>query len=676
MRGPTSFFTAKTTLRTLFVYLIAVCMLPLIAFEVASLVVEFRQDRKAASQNIAMLARSLSVGLETEFRVAAAGLDGLGLSRALRSRDFDSFRPQAQAFLDLHYPDSDLSVLAPDGALLLGVTSATPLHAAHDASFLASLRRGETWRASALPAQLDKERPALTLAVPVAAEQGEPMILCLDLPLKRLQDLLLKQRLKENWIAGVIDPNGVVAARVPHVAGLIGRKMTSPYLEAYLGPRREAVMSAVSLDGVQLYSAYSRSEASGWGVSIGTPQSDLLGMLWQHLSMLLALAGVVLALSVWLARSIARRIIVPINTIAQLPSLGMAAGFGPSGIAEIDAVARQLSQANAALREQAARDAQLATVVTHAGDAIMSYAVDGTIEAWNPEAERMFGWSAAEAIGQPARLLAPPDRVAEQGDVLAALARGESCKYETFRKRRDGELVEVSISCAPIRAATGEVRSISAIVRDISARRRHEEQREFLTKELTHRSKNLLAVVLAIARQSIAGSRSMQEMETKFAARVQGLATSHDMLVTTNWRGASVEELARSHLAHFADLIGSRILLAGPKLLLKAEATQNIGLALHELSTNAAKYGALSQDAGVVNLDWWMVSEDGGQTFCMRWRESGGPAVTPPQRRGFGQTVVERLVAQSLDGKVELHYRESGVEWRLRIPATHVLEPP
>ena len=476
----------------------------------------------------------------------------------------------------------------------------------------------------------------------------------------------------------------------------------------------------------------------------------------------------------------------------------------------------------AAVEAGVAGEAQMAALVIHSGDAIMNYALDGAILSWNPAAERLFGWSAAEAIGAHARLIASEDRRAEQTDILQRLARGETFHYETRRRAKDGTDIDVSIATAPVKDAVGKILSISAVVRDIrhrvrtgqqleivrkeaeerareaeagrqlletllahvptgiviaggppdfpiiaqshhgiaamqgnkivraepepppssrylkmdgttpyrveelplyratrlgetthgfetiieradgtrmtvlydaapltgpsgqitgavccsadiTQRQRGEEQRAFLTRELAHRSKNLLAVILAMLRQSIRNSDSMADFEQKFMNRILGLAASHDMLLARDWDGASIFDLAQSHLSHFADLIGERILLSGPSVILKSEAAQNIGLALHELSTNAAKYGALSQDSGQVAIQWSVRGQTpGSEMFHLSWRETGGPRVCPPSRRGFGQIVVERLVAQSLEGTVALDFHETGVSWQLAIPAKFV----
>ena len=228
---------------------------------------------------------------------------------------------------------------------------------------------------------------------------------------------------------------------------------------------------------------------------------------------------------------------------------------------------------------------------------------------------------------------------------------------------------------APLFDSLGNVTGLVGISTDITERKANEEQRQFLMRELTHRSKNLLAVVQSMARQTVRNSSTMEEFHSRFSARLMGLATSHDLLLQEEWRGASIRQLVISQLGHLIDMIDTRILMTGPDGMLQPEAAQNIGLALHELSTNAAKYGALSNESGKVYIRWGLLPGNGEhEQFFINWQEDGGPPVQPPTRRGFGHSVMERLVARALDGKVELTFDPSGVVWRLEISRSHVMK--
>src|SRR5215472_14887385 len=178
-------------------------------------------------------------------------------------------------------------------------------------------------------------------------------------------------------------------------------------------------------------------------------------------------------------------------------------------------------------------------------------------------------------------------------------------------------------------------------------------------REVNHRAKNMLSLVQAIARQTAA--REPEDFILRFTERIQALAANLDLLIRNEWQGVDVEDLVRAQLAHFADLIGSLIPVDGPRLRLNAAASQAIGLALHELSTNAAKYGALSVAAGCVDVGWRL----DGDVFIMSWTERNGPPVSRPERRGFGTTVVDSVAKRTVGGEVQLEYAPSGLIWRL-----------
>jgi PAS domain S-box-containing protein len=206
------------------------------------------------------------------------------------------------------------------------------------------------------------------------------------------------------------------------------------------------------------------------------------------------------------------------------------------------------------------------------------------------------------------------------------------------------------------------------VAQDVTERKAHEEQIHLLMREVNHRAKNMLSVVQAIARQT--ASREPEDFIDRFIERIQALAANQDLLVRNEWRGVDVEDLVRAQLAYFADLVGTRIVVRGPKVRLSAAAAQAIGLALHELATNAGKYGALSVSAGRVDVDWWL----DGDVFAMSWTEHEGPPVSPPQREGFGSTVIASMAKLSVGGDVEFDYAPTGVVWRLSCPAANVLE--
>jgi PAS domain S-box-containing protein len=244
----------------------------------------------------------------------------------------------------------------------------------------------------------------------------------------------------------------------------------------------------------------------------------------------------------------------------------------------------------------------------------------------------------------------------------------EARSAELMIRTKDGRERLWSFVFSPLAVQPGGHRLFVCIAQDVTDQKAHEEQVHLLMREINHRAKNMLSLVQAIARQTAA--RETEDFIERFTERIQALAANQDLLVRNEWQGVDVEDLVRAQLAHFADLLGSRIIVHGPPVRLTAATAQAIGLTIHELATNAGKYGALSVDAGRVDVRWRI----DGDTFAMTWTESDGPPVSPPQRWGFGNTVVTSMVKQTVNGEVQLDYAPSGVVWNLACPAENVFE--
>lgn len=220
--------------------------------------------------------------------------------------------------------------------------------------------------------------------------------------------------------------------------------------------------------------------------------------------------------------------------------------------------------------------------------------------------------------------------------------------------------------------------ALSEAARSIAAReqalRKSELHTRFIMRELAHRSKNLLAVVQAIARQTGRSAQDLREFNAQLGERLAGLGRSQDLLVQKSWRGVSLSDLVSAQLAPFLEANNDRVEAHGPPVLLDADAAQNIGMALHELATNASKHGALSVTTGRVSITWdWLLAAEGERTLQLRWEESGGPPVSPPTRRGFGHAVIERLTAASMHGTAVLDWRPEGLCWTLEVPESSLV---
>lgn len=288
----------------------------------------------------------------------------------------------------------------------------------------------------------------------------------------------------------------------------------------------------------------------------------------------------------------------------------------------------------------------------------------------NPAYSRIFGLPPGLVSGQALELLKADTKLIAPllDDALAGeRAAGELSRPASGVAEKSSYY---SVVCEPERDADGRIVGVVMVVFDITDRKRSEEQIHLLLREVNHRSKNLLSVVAAIARQTKAPSP--EEFVRRFSDRIHALAASHDLLAKSEWRSIAVSELLRAQLAHFDGLIGQRIILSGPTVELSVAGAQCLGMVIHELATNAAKHGALSNAKGRVEIAWDLKSAD--DPFALSWIEHGGPAVAPPSRRGYGSTVIKDMVELSLEGKVQLDYATSGLSWRLICPAQKILD--
>ena len=326
----------------------------------------------------------------------------------------------------------------------------------------------------------------------------------------------------------------------------------------------------------------------------------------------------------------------------------------------------------AALRESEER---FRGIFQDAGTAIAITDLQGRFHSCNPAFTALLGYSQAELLDRHFQdIIHPEDR--EENVVGGVRLRAqEIASLEIFNRyiKKDSSAVWVHKRISMLHDAAGKPTHHIALVTDMTERKRYEEHIRLLLREVNHRSKNMLAVVQAVARQTIASSPD--DFLARFGERIRALAAAQDLLIKNEWKGAEVGELVRSQLSHFSDLAGKRITLDGPALVLTAAASQAIGMALHELATNAGKYGALSNDEGRVTIEWRLDhSEQDEDTFSIAWTESGGPAVQAPERQGFGSTVVGRLAEMKLGAQVELRFASTGLCWRLECATGAILQ--
>ena len=442
---------------------------------------------------------------------------------------------------------------------------------------------------------------------------------------------------------------------------------------------------------------------------------------------------------------------------------------------------------------------RFAAIVASSSDAIVSKSLDGIVQSWNPAAERLFGWSAQDMIGQSIRRVIPADRQDEEDTILARVRAGELVpKFATIRLARDGELIPIAVTVSPIRDATGKIVGASKIANDlrdqddlraglqqktaqftalannipqlawladasgwvfwynqrwfdftgttledmegwgwrkvhhpdhvdrvarriqqawdsgepwedlfplrrkdgtfrwflsranplknadgdvilwcgtntdVTDQRAATERITLLMQEVNHRARNMLATIQAMINRSSGLSRD--DLTTSLKRRIRALAANQELLNGGDWSGARVRDIVAMQILHLADSENGQIHLSGPSdLVLKPQPAEALGLAIHELATNAERYGALSSSAGKVRVQWQVEDIDAEPTFTITWEETGGPRIEPPAHTGFGTILMKRNMELAFGGAIRLDYRPEGLVWRARGAADRIL---
>jgi PAS domain S-box-containing protein len=323
---------------------------------------------------------------------------------------------------------------------------------------------------------------------------------------------------------------------------------------------------------------------------------------------------------------------------------------------------------------------RLVSIVESSDDAILSMDLNGIIASWNDGATRLFGYAPEEIIGKPVNVLIPEDRHDEETRNIERIRRGQRVDhYETVRRRKDGGLVEISLTVSPIRDAAGRVVGASKIARDIAERRRAEEQERLLLREMNHRIKNLFALASGVVTLSAHSAKTAAELAEMVRDRLGALARAHALTLpeitgtgTKIERSATLAALVRTVLSPYVADPRENVrgmVISGPEVLVGAKAASNFALLLHEFATNAAKYGALSSADGRVSVEW---SVEDGQ-LRLTWTERGGPALAhEPDFQGFGSRLTGRILADAFSGQISRNWARDGLTVRLSMPADNL----
>jgi PAS domain S-box-containing protein len=516
-------------------------------------------------------------------------------------------------------------------------------------------------------------RPVYAITAPVMHDGKLAGFLRMSIELDRLAEIL-RIDLSEGWSGAILDARRSMLASVPSEPDQKLLHLIKAVI-AENQPKTGSTFRGPQGADLPVFGAISRSSASNWSIAVWMPVDRIEAALRRAwvLFATFGLAAIILSgmLATVFGRMVARPI-VALEGAAQTSARGKTPPVMRSPVREVNRVSTALATTVAELASQREQDARLAALVASSSEALIGLSRTGEIESWNPAAEKLFGYKASEATGESSDIIVPPQR-RDSGDSLTRrAARGERAHWETVLMAKDGQELEIAISLAPITEGSGGASGMVAVVLDIRKRLAAEKQVNLMLRELSHRTKNLMSIVLSIARQTAQRSRNLRQFEEIFAGRVQALSAAQDILVHHNWEGVNIAALVRTQMLPFLAEGDERLTVEGPIFRLSPGAAESFAMAIHELASNSSKYGALARRNGRIAVSWRLEGEARDQRLHMQWRETGGRKVRVPKGTGFGFIVIKDMMEQRTGGKVELTFAPEGLLWQFEVAAAHI----
>ncbi|WP_245425863.1 HWE histidine kinase domain-containing protein [Mesorhizobium sp. WSM3862] len=645
-------------------------MLPVWLFAAYLFVAYALHERHRIEQEALWTARQISLVVDGELANIKTLLEGLSKSPALADGDLQAFGTEASRLVQ--GTDQVITLRDLGGRALVSTQSAkgsepsaeplTPDEREH--LDLAGVLVSNVFAAPGSNAY----RIAVTRQV--SGSKGQPLLLSMSVPTERIR-LVLLPAVPQGWTVGVGDREGNYVARSKLHDQWTGRPGLPEYLAKVVG--RSGTFRSRNFEGTTLLAGYYRSPYSDWFYTANVPLSDVQAPLWWSLAQIGATGFTALLVSLALGYVVGTRFTkATVDLAARADALGSGSQVEPmsTSVTEFDTIAQAMIKAGHAIAE---RTRELETVLETVPAAVWF--------TYDPEARQVIrNRFAAELMGLPTesrKTFGRPELVIDtlaykngqpvsrEDRPLSRAMRGEEIQSEEFAyKLPSGEQRYLLSSARPIRSAEGSVVGAVQISLDISERKRGEEQRQLLVKELNHRVKNTLAVVQAIAGQTIRNASSLAQAGAALSSRLISLAKAHDLLTRENWSGADLQTLIAASIEPHAPL--ARFDLCGEEVWLAANIALSLALALHELTTNAIKYGALSNSTGSISISWKVVEGEMSRILELDWHERGGPPASLG-KRGFGTELLQRLFEYETAGGVALNYERSGLHCAFRV---------
>lgn len=674
------FREAPLTIRQRLLLLAMALAVPLNLLLVASLVQLSRSERASEVAQLDYVARSLGAAVDAHIARHVALAEALASSPALLDPRLDRFEEEARRAMR-NVADAWVLVADVDGGQLmnLAASSGEPLPRRHPEALAAQAKAFERRAPVVSDVHLGPVPLVwmVTIEVPIF-KAGRPFrVLAIMVRASGFAKLLNAHRIPPGWLAAVIDARGNFVARTRNHDGNVG-KSVSPRLRNALAT--EQVFEGRTVEGDRTVAATAASQSSAWTTAVGVTERELFAPMLSMVRLVSLVGGCISLVSILLAVTLARTISQPMNDL-RAAAATLIAGGKPvlrSVTPEVAELWRALENAVASQQATMLRlqdsEARLRLALQAGNLGVHDFDPRTGIIQWDRMTRRL--WGVADDVPVTFEMFLagvhPEDRARVQEAVKAALAPAGSHRYaEEYRvvNAVDGSIHWVRAE-GDVAFEDGSAARLVGTVRDITMRRANEDHRQLLMRELAHRSKNMLALVQAVSRQTTAAD--VDEFRTKLGSRLIALASSLDLLVSENWRGVQLDTLVRSQLVHFGDSVGKRIGIEGGPVTVSASAAQTIGMALHELATNASKYGALANDVGTVSIVWRVASSGSGPRFEIEWIERGGSPPVTPTRKGFGSFITGRMAEHALGASICSKFGQDGLSWHLSCPLARV----
>jgi PAS domain S-box-containing protein len=667
----------KLSVRLLILVLIAA--LPVLALQVQGLLQD-REQRKAAIAEQALDLARLAAAQQDQFIESARYLLAAAAQLPeVQSRDTPGCDRQMAELLVQFPTVTSIAVAAPDGAQFCSGPRGSAGTSLVDLPYFEQAVRNKSLAISGYIIGRQTGRPQLNFAYPALNAEGEVRaVVVLAFSLGRLSANLSATPLPSGATMSLVDGDGVLLARAPPAPDWIGRQVREAAFTDVMVTKRQGVMEAVGIDGKPRLHGFAPLLASADLFAIvGLPWQEAYRAadreFWREttltaLAFMLAAIAALIGGEVWILRPVAG--LQGVLGRMERGDLSARAGAG-RGSPELRQLASSFNEMARTLEERRAdleaSEGRLRAVVDNAADGIITINAQGVIDSVNPEVTRLFGYRHDELIGQNVRILMPAPETERHDQYIASYLKTSEAPVigsgrEVAGRRKDGSEFPLSLSIGEFELEGEHL--FTLILRDISERKRAEEHNRMLIAEVDHRAKNLLAAIQAMVLLTKRDAVSVADFSKTLVGRLHAMGRAHDLLARDKWTGASLHDVIRNEFQAYAGNDGARLSVVGEDARLSPRAAQTLSLGLHELTTNAAKHGALSVPEGRVEIR----SAVDGHELQLTWTESGGPEVRPPATQGFGSTILERSIAHELGGSVRLDFKRSGLRARLRIP--------